>query len=134
MLLVAFLVIEARRAQPMLDLTLFRKPAFAGASIAAFALSASMFAMFLYLTLYLQNVLGYSPLDAGPALPADARCWPSPGAARRAAEREGPRPLPVRRRAGARRHRAAADGAGSTRLGLDGAARRASCSRAPASG
>ena len=39
----------------MFDLTLFRKPTFGGASIAAFALSASMFAMFLYLTLYLQN-------------------------------------------------------------------------------
>ena len=49
----------------MLDLTLFRKPAFAGASIAAFALSASIFSMFLYLTLYLQNVLGFKPLDAG---------------------------------------------------------------------
>ena len=31
----------------------------------AFALSASMFAMFLYITLYIQNVLGYSPLEAG---------------------------------------------------------------------
>ena len=49
----------------MLDLTLFRKPTFVGVSIAAFALSASMFAMFLYLTLYMQNVLGYSPLQAG---------------------------------------------------------------------
>ena len=35
----------------MLDLSLFRKPSFCGASIAAFVLSASMFAMFLYLTL-----------------------------------------------------------------------------------
>jgi EmrB/QacA subfamily drug resistance transporter len=64
-LLAAFLVIEVRRRDPMLDLTLFRKPAFAGASIAAFALSASIFSMFLYLTLYLQSVLGYQPLDAG---------------------------------------------------------------------
>jgi EmrB/QacA subfamily drug resistance transporter len=64
-LLAAFLVIEVRRRDPMLDLRLFRKPAFAGASIAAFALSASIFSMFLYLTLYLQNVLGFQPLDAG---------------------------------------------------------------------
>ena len=49
----------------MLDVRLFRIPAFTGAQIAAFALSASMFAMFLYLTLYLQNILGYSPLQAG---------------------------------------------------------------------
>ena len=33
--------------------------------LAAFAVSASMFALFLYLTLYLQNYLGYSPLQAG---------------------------------------------------------------------
>jgi len=49
----------------MLDLTLFRKPAFAGASVVAITLSASMFAMFLYLTLYIQDVLGYSPVQAG---------------------------------------------------------------------
>jgi MFS family permease len=64
-LLVLFLVVEARQERPMLDLTLFRKPAFVGVSIVALVLSASMFAMFLYLTLYLQNVLGYSPLEAG---------------------------------------------------------------------
>ena len=46
----------------MLDLSLFRKPGFVGASVAAFVLSASMFAMFLYLTLYIQNILGYSAL------------------------------------------------------------------------
>jgi predicted MFS family arabinose efflux permease len=49
----------------MFDLTLFRKPAFDGASIAAFGLSASMFAMFLYITLYIQNTLGYSPQQTG---------------------------------------------------------------------
>jgi EmrB/QacA subfamily drug resistance transporter len=64
-LLVAFVVVEHRQERPMLDLTLFRRPAFAGASIVAFALSSSFFAMFLYLTLYLQDVLRYSPLQAG---------------------------------------------------------------------
>ena len=64
-LLVLFVVLQRRLADPMLDLGLFRKPAFAGASIAAFALSASMFSMFLYLTLYLQNQLGYAPLETG---------------------------------------------------------------------
>ena len=64
-LLCAFVVVERRQARPMFDLTLLRKPAFAGASIAAFALSASLFSMFLYLTLYIQNALGYSPLQAG---------------------------------------------------------------------
>jgi predicted MFS family arabinose efflux permease len=44
---------------------LFRKPAFAGVSIVAFVLSASMFSMFLYLTLYIQNGLGYTPFQTG---------------------------------------------------------------------
>jgi predicted MFS family arabinose efflux permease len=64
-LLVAFFVIERRGQHPMLELSLFRKPAFDGASLAAFVLSASMFAMFLYLTFYIQNQLGYSALESG---------------------------------------------------------------------
>jgi EmrB/QacA subfamily drug resistance transporter len=64
-LMAAFIAIESRRKYAMLDLTLFRVPAFGGVSIVAWALSAGMFAMFLYLTLYIQDVLGYSPLEAG---------------------------------------------------------------------
>ncbi|MGI8430540.1 MAG: MFS transporter [Solirubrobacteraceae bacterium] len=64
-LLIAFVVFEVRGADPMLDLDLFRKPTFAGASIVAFALSASIFAMFLYMTIYLQDILGYAPLATG---------------------------------------------------------------------
>ena len=64
-LLIAFVFVERHQERPMLDLTLFRRPAFAGASIVAFAVSASMFSMFLYLTLYIQDVLGYGPLQAG---------------------------------------------------------------------
>jgi len=64
-LFAVFLIAELRQKRPMLDLTLFRRPAFAGASIVALAVSASMFSMFLYLTLYIQDVLGYSPLQAG---------------------------------------------------------------------
>jgi EmrB/QacA subfamily drug resistance transporter len=64
-LLVAFVLFEHLQSRPMLDLALFRRPAFAGASIVAFAISASFFAMFLYLTLYIQDVLGFSPLQAG---------------------------------------------------------------------
>jgi EmrB/QacA subfamily drug resistance transporter len=65
LLLLAFLVIESRRENAMLDLSLFRNPSFSGVSLVAFTLSASMFAMFLYLTLYIQDVLQYSPLQAG---------------------------------------------------------------------
>jgi len=64
-LLAAFVAIEWRKPDPMFDLTLFRKPSFTGAAIVGFTLSASMFSMFLYLTLYMQNVLGHSPLETG---------------------------------------------------------------------
>ncbi|HTY96232.1 MAG TPA: MFS transporter [Solirubrobacteraceae bacterium] len=64
-LLVAFVVVEMAQRRPMLDLKLFRRPAFTGANIVAFCLAASYFAMFLYLTLYIQDVLGYSPVQAG---------------------------------------------------------------------
>ncbi|CAB4899481.1 unannotated protein [freshwater metagenome] len=65
-LLVAFVAAELRRENPLFDLRLLRKPTFLGASLTAFCMSASLFALFLYLTLYLQGgVLGYSPLEAG---------------------------------------------------------------------
>ncbi len=65
LLLVAFVAIESRVKQPMLPLRLFRKPAFTGVQLAALGVSASMFALFLYITFYLQNHLGHSPLEAG---------------------------------------------------------------------
>jgi MFS family permease len=64
-LLVGFVLYELRRESPLFELSLFRKPAFCGVSATAFLLSASMFAMFLYITLYLQNILGFGPLKAG---------------------------------------------------------------------
>jgi EmrB/QacA subfamily drug resistance transporter len=64
-LFLAFLAIERRVAEPMLPLGLFRRPAFTGVQVAAFAISSSIFALFLYLTLYLQNYLGLSPFEAG---------------------------------------------------------------------
>ncbi|MGP7997288.1 MAG: MFS transporter [Streptosporangiaceae bacterium] len=64
-LLAVFVIVEMRIAHPMFDLKLFRLPTFAGGSVAAFGLSASIFAMLLYLVLYLQDILGYSPLGTG---------------------------------------------------------------------
>jgi EmrB/QacA subfamily drug resistance transporter len=64
-LMVAFLLVERRVSAPMLPLGLFRRPDFSGAQVAAFAISASFFALFLYTTLYLQNILGLSALEAG---------------------------------------------------------------------
>jgi EmrB/QacA subfamily drug resistance transporter len=65
LLLVAFVLVERRVREPMLPLGLFRNRAFSGAQIAAFSISASFFALFLYLTLYLQEVLHLSPFDTG---------------------------------------------------------------------
>jgi EmrB/QacA subfamily drug resistance transporter len=64
-LILAFVAVEHRSDHPMLELELFRKPAFVGVSAVAFCLSAGMFAMFLYITIYMQDILGYSPLQAG---------------------------------------------------------------------
>ncbi len=64
-LLVVFVVSQFRQRGAMFDVTLFRKPTFGGASIAAFAVSAGMFAMFLYIVLYMQTILDYSPLATG---------------------------------------------------------------------
>ena len=87
----AFIAVEARVKEPMLPLRLFRKPAFTGVQLAALGVSASMFALFLYITFYLQNYLGHSPLEAVPVLHR-----------RRRRAREGPLP-PTRRRLRARR-------------------------------
>jgi len=72
----AFLVAEWRGADPMLDLTLFKRPAMSGVSLAAFTISGSIYAMFLYLTLYMQDVLGFGPFAAGSGC-CPSPCWPS---------------------------------------------------------
>jgi len=64
-LLILFVTSQFVQDNAMFDVSLFRKPTFSGASLAAFAVSAAMFAMFLYLTLYIQTLLGYSPLQTG---------------------------------------------------------------------
>ncbi len=64
-LMAIFITIQVRSRHPMLDLSLFRNPAFNGVSAVAFCLSAGMFALFLYITIYFQGVLDYSPLEAG---------------------------------------------------------------------
>ncbi|MFT4035949.1 MAG: MFS transporter [Patulibacter sp.] len=65
LLLLVFLAVQLRSPKAMFDLSLFRNRSFVGVSFAAFTLSAAMFALFLYLTLWIQNGLGYAPLEAG---------------------------------------------------------------------
>jgi EmrB/QacA subfamily drug resistance transporter len=64
-MLALFVLTESRVREPMLPLGLFRRGSFTGAQIAAFAISASMFAVYIYATLYLQGVLGLSAVEAG---------------------------------------------------------------------
>lgn len=64
-LLVTFLLTEARRTHPMLDLSLLRHRVFAGCLIAGFVLSAAAFAYLTYASIWMQSVLGLSPIEAG---------------------------------------------------------------------
>jgi EmrB/QacA subfamily drug resistance transporter len=64
-LLVVFAAVERLGDHPMFDLGLFRLPTFSGGLVAAFGISASIFSMFLYLVLYIQDILDYSPLQTG---------------------------------------------------------------------
>lgn len=65
LLLVAFVIAEARSEHPMFDLSLLRTPTFVGGSITAFTMNGSLFAMLLYLVLYLQDALGFSAFGTG---------------------------------------------------------------------
>jgi EmrB/QacA subfamily drug resistance transporter len=64
-LLVAFGINEARRRQPMFDLSLFRKPTFNGVSLVAFTLSGSLLATIFFMTTWLQSIQGFSPTGTG---------------------------------------------------------------------
>jgi EmrB/QacA subfamily drug resistance transporter len=64
-LLGSFAFIELRQAKPMFDFRLFKVPTFTGAQITAFVMSSAMFAQFLFIPLYIENVLGYSAVAAG---------------------------------------------------------------------
>jgi EmrB/QacA subfamily drug resistance transporter len=87
-LLLVFVLVELRQQRPMFDVTLFRQPAFVGVSVATFCIAAGMFAMFPYLSIYLQDILGYSPLATGVRfLPLTAFVFVVPLATRRIAAR-----------------------------------------------
>jgi EmrB/QacA subfamily drug resistance transporter len=67
-LFITFVILEQRVAHPMFDLSLFRVPTFTGGLCAAFAMNGSLYAVLLYIVLYLQNDLGYSALGTGARL------------------------------------------------------------------
>jgi EmrB/QacA subfamily drug resistance transporter len=65
---VGFVAVELRSAAPAVDLRLFRRPDFSGANLAILTFNLGTFGVFLYTSLYFQDVLGYSPVKAGSAL------------------------------------------------------------------
>jgi EmrB/QacA subfamily drug resistance transporter len=86
--LVAFVVIEALQERPMLDINLFRQRAFLGVSLATLLIATGMFAMFPYISIFLQDVTGTTPLGAGLRfLPITAFVFLVPLATRRVAAR-----------------------------------------------
>ncbi len=64
-LLFAFVLVERRSKEPMLDLSLLRVPTFNGGLIAAFAISGGLFALITYITIYFQDILGLSAIATG---------------------------------------------------------------------
>ena len=65
--LLAFIQLERRQRAPMLDLTLFRSGTYAGANLAMLLVALAMFGVFFFVSLYMQQVLGYSAVQAGAA-------------------------------------------------------------------
>lgn len=73
-LLAAFIFIEATSRAPMLPLGMFRDRRFAGAQVAAMAISAGLFSTFIYIMVFLQEFKGYSPMEAGLFLVPGTMC------------------------------------------------------------
>jgi EmrB/QacA subfamily drug resistance transporter len=64
-LLAAFVVLELRQRVPMLDLSLFRNRTFSGANTTMLLVALAMFGVFFYVSLFVQNIMRYSPVQAG---------------------------------------------------------------------
>lgn len=65
--LLAFVALERHQRAPMLDLTLFRNRTYVGANVVVLLVALAMFGVFFFVSLYMQNILGYSPVQAGAA-------------------------------------------------------------------
>ncbi|MEA2475554.1 MAG: hypothetical protein QOE06_3469, partial [Thermoleophilaceae bacterium] len=94
-LIALFLAIEGRfAARPLMPLRIFRSRALSGANAVMFLLGAGMFGMWFFVSLYLQRVLGYSPLKTGLAfLPMTLMIIAGSTAASRLTARVGVKPL-----------------------------------------
>jgi MFS family permease len=92
--LVAFYLVERHGRAPMVDFSFFRSRSFLGANVVAFIVSFAMLAMFFFIALYMQNIQGFSPLEAGVRfLPSTLVLIVMGPVAGRLADRVGPRVL-----------------------------------------
>ena len=88
----AFVAVERRVAAPMVDLPLFKTRNFVGTNIVALIVTFAMMAQFFFVTLYMQNILGFSPVEAGLRfLPATLMIVAIAPIAGRLTDRVGPR-------------------------------------------
>ena len=94
--LVGFALLEPRVREPMVEFSLFRSRTFLGANAVAFIVTFAMLAIFFFVALYMQNMLGYSPVEAGVRfLPTTLMIVVIAPIAGRLTDRVGPRPLMV---------------------------------------
>jgi EmrB/QacA subfamily drug resistance transporter len=95
-LLAGFLVIEARRRYPLMPFSIFRLRTLRGANVVGLLTGMSLFSMFFFISLYMQQVLGYEPLTAGLAyLPLALLIIVSAGVASQLVTRVGFKPILV---------------------------------------
>jgi EmrB/QacA subfamily drug resistance transporter len=94
--LAGFALLEPRVREPMVDFSLFRSKTFLGANLVAFIVTFAMLAMFFFLALYMQNILGYTAIEAGVRfLPTTLMIVVIAPLAGRLSDRIGARPLMV---------------------------------------
>ncbi|MFE3643799.1 MFS transporter [Streptomyces sp. NPDC059169] len=95
-LLAAFALVEARAREPITPLRMFADRNRSGTYVIMLSLAAAMFGMFFFIVLYVQNVLGYSPISSGLAfLPVTAAIITGAGIAQRLLPVLGPKPFMV---------------------------------------
>ncbi|MFE5330288.1 MFS transporter [Embleya sp. NPDC056575] len=95
-LLIAFVINEARSRNPLMPLSIFRVKGLAAANITQFVAMSGFLAMFFFVTLYVQGIMGYSEIKAGTAfLPVTVGVGMAAGVAQALIARTGTRPLIV---------------------------------------